>query len=276
MFGHDQILRFLLENGAKIFPHLFPPLLLAARYGRLESVSVLLDAGVDMNCVDQAGRTPIHLAAWFGHNEIAKLLISKGASIEQLDNLGRSPIHLAAWFGNILSLKAFIEGKKSIINLQDKAGNTALHLACLNNHKDVVSCLLNEGASTKIKNMIGQTVLNIAESDDKPEILEILQQKEGENTKKGLIVDKNMIHDIKSMNKTLDELVNSQNKHAQDIHILRDCLENQAQTLQAVNSKQNEMKKEVSEMSNTIQKIEARLKELQPKKSRFRMSHIPK
>jgi ankyrin repeat protein len=276
MWGHDKILRFLLENGAKISSHQFNPLLLAARNGRYECVSVLLDSGADINCVDQTGRTPLHLAAWFGHNEIAKLLLSKGASFEQIDNFGRAPLHLAAWFGNIMTLKTILEKSKTVINLQNKAGNTPLHLACLNNHKEVVSTLLNAGANSKIKNAIGQTALSIAEADDKPEIFEILQQKEGEDTKKGVLVDMTTIHEIKSINRTLDELINSQDKHAQDVRSLRENLDIQATMLQRINSKQNEMKKQVYEIKMISSEIAKKVEGLVPKKSRYVMSRIPK
>ena len=230
-----------------------------------------------MNCVDQAGRTPLQLAAWFGHNEIVKLLISKGANVELPDNLGRTALHIASWFGNLPSVEAILEKTKSQINLQDKSGNTPLHLACQNNHKDTVSVLLHNGANTKIKNIIGQSVLNIAEADDKPEILELLQQKEGENTShQGLIVDKMMIHEMNKMNNKLEELVGSHDKNLLFINALREKLDNQAQTLQALHLEQNEMKRQVDELNLLASQIEARINELHPRKSRFTMTHIMK
>ena len=275
--GNPQTLAFLLDNNATIFPNFFSPLLLAARYGRLPCVAVLVESGIDINAVDQAGRTALHLAAWFGHNEIVKLLISKGADVERLDNLDRSALHIASWFGNLSSVEALLEKSKSQINLQDKSGNTALHLACQNNHKDVVSTLLRQGANTKIKNLIGQTVLNIAEADDKPEILEILQQKEGETTSsQGLFVDKMLIHDINKMNSKLEELASSHDKNLQAITDLREKIDHQGQILLMMHTMTNDMKRQVAELNTIANQITALINELHPRKSRFNVTHINK
>lgn len=230
-----------------------------------------------MVSVDPVGRTALHLAAWFGHNDIVKLLLAKGSKPDVLDNSGRTALHLAAWFGNVPALQELI-GKGAPLNVQDKSGNTALHLACQNNHKEVVTILLNAGANTKLKNILGLTILNIAEADDKPEILEILQQKEGEDTKhRGLIVDKTMLHEQRSMQKTLDEITSAQEKRSQDIHMLREKLDAQGQRLISINTRQNELKRQIEEMEDVANQIAAKISELIPKKSsRFTMTHILK
>ena len=206
-----------------------------------------------------------------------KLLISKGADVERVDNLGRTALHIAAWFGNLPSLEALLDKSKSQINLQDKSGNTALHLACQNNHKDTVSVLLRQGANTKIKNLIGQTVLNIAEADDKPEILEILQQKEGETTSsQGLIVDKMLIHEINKMNNKLEELAGSHDKNLLAITNLREKIDHQGQMLIMMHTMTNDMKRQVAELNDIANQITALINELHPRKSRFTMTHITK
>ena len=69
---------------------------------------VLLDRGLDEQHRDNAGWGPLHYASFEGHTEIVDLLIAAGAEM----------------------------------NLTDCDGKTALHLACTENHYDVIVQLL--------------------------------------------------------------------------------------------------------------------------------------
>jgi uncharacterized protein len=57
------------------------PLMVAARYGRLNSLKVLLDLRVSLNEIDRNGNTALHLAIINGYNEIALTLIKHGANL---------------------------------------------------------------------------------------------------------------------------------------------------------------------------------------------------
>jgi ankyrin repeat protein len=60
-----------------------PPLHAAVVNNHVNTVSVLLDCGVDVNQTDMYGRTAISAAAKLGHFEMCKLLIAHGADINQ-------------------------------------------------------------------------------------------------------------------------------------------------------------------------------------------------
>jgi ankyrin repeat protein len=56
---------------------------------------LLIQAGADVNAVDQVGRTPLHAAAERGQRELAAELLAKGARVNPRDEYGRTPLGLA-------------------------------------------------------------------------------------------------------------------------------------------------------------------------------------
>ncbi len=66
-------------------------LALAAQFGHIEIVRMLLDAGEDPNRYNPVGghshATPLHQAAGAGHEELVKLLVERGATLDMKDVL---------------------------------------------------------------------------------------------------------------------------------------------------------------------------------------------
>ncbi len=52
-----------------------------------------------MNAKDESGDTPLHLTSLYGHEEVAGLLVEAGADINALNDDGSSPLSLAAESG---------------------------------------------------------------------------------------------------------------------------------------------------------------------------------
>ena len=59
------------------------------------AVTVLLDAGADINAVNEADFQAIHGAAYRGLNEVFKILVDRGANINARDYRGRTPFRIA-------------------------------------------------------------------------------------------------------------------------------------------------------------------------------------
>lgn len=97
---YPDVLRFLLDNGAKIVTDRLDestPLHDAADLGgrdyetevpaRLKSAQVLLDHGADVNAVDKKGRTALDIAYEHGDKEMADILVKHGGKAKKYDSL---------------------------------------------------------------------------------------------------------------------------------------------------------------------------------------------
>jgi CDK inhibitor PHO81 len=76
--GHAEICSLLLPGSPQDLPDKYnewTPLFHAARYGNLECVQLLLEAGHNPDAVDDVGRQPVHYAAWFGHMDCVQALV---------------------------------------------------------------------------------------------------------------------------------------------------------------------------------------------------------
>jgi hypothetical protein len=61
----------------------------------LEALKVALEAGTDVNAVNQDGETALHGAAFRGSNEMVQLLVDRGAKLEIKNKLGFTPLMVA-------------------------------------------------------------------------------------------------------------------------------------------------------------------------------------
>ncbi|MDR2642497.1 MAG: ankyrin repeat domain-containing protein [Planctomycetaceae bacterium] len=165
-------------------------------------ISIFIDNGVNINCKDKRGKTPLHCAvdpnSTINTNLVA-LFIKKGADIYAKDNNGRTALFLFLLYGNktreVLKifdvnsnkekyetfLHEFIIAANNIngsdiatrveaiikagvpVNTKDKFGSTPLHVAVGRNLSlQVVQCLINNGADTNAKDNNNATPLHYA------------------------------------------------------------------------------------------------------------------
>ena len=70
----------------------------AAAYSRLpQIVTVLAQAGADVNAGMEDGTTALHVAAWFSQTPaVVTALLDAGAKVNARSNFGGTPLHVAA------------------------------------------------------------------------------------------------------------------------------------------------------------------------------------
>jgi ankyrin repeat protein len=91
----------LISSGSVNLNGKLLPLHHAARRGRVEIMTMLLDAGADINAVDKDRNTACHVAIWNDQFDALKLLVERGAnlSVVDSDSNGRSLLSIVAQYG---------------------------------------------------------------------------------------------------------------------------------------------------------------------------------
>lgn len=118
----DDVLSSLLQNGAD--PDLpnnsdLTPLHLAASFGRLNAIKILVQRASYVNRCDSSGQTALFKCSSKGHLDIVKLLIEIGADIEWTDNERQTPLFVAVEANHFNIVKIFVEAgiSMNILNL---------------------------------------------------------------------------------------------------------------------------------------------------------------
>ena len=114
----------------------------AAYHGDASLASVLLVAGADIAAANRNGSTPMWLAASRGDAAVIQALLAKGADANEQLPLGRRPLMLAARSGNLESVKLLVEAGANVNAAEKFRGQTALMLAAVENHADIVQALI--------------------------------------------------------------------------------------------------------------------------------------
>ncbi|KAM9327781.1 ankyrin repeat and sterile alpha motif domain-containing protein 1B isoform 2-T2 [Pholidichthys leucotaenia] len=120
--------------------------------------------GLNVNCTDSSGYTPLHHASLNGHREVVLKLLQFEASTNVADSKGCFPLHLAAWRGDVDIVRILIHHGPSHchVNQQNHERETALHCAAQYGHSEVVSVLLQELTDPTMRNSRQETPLDLA------------------------------------------------------------------------------------------------------------------
>lgn len=103
----------------------------------IETVSVLLEHGADLQTVDKFGRSALCQNLLVSDLDCVEHLILKGGNVNQQDRYGSSPLHYAAYTNNDDLIKLLLEQKVEP-SLQDKEGHTAQDVARIHKCKDAL------------------------------------------------------------------------------------------------------------------------------------------
>jgi hypothetical protein len=153
--GNSEIIARLQQEGDRVDDKMSvigmiptTPLMEMATSHRTDSVRALLDAGANVDEVDDDGITVLSWAAIANRVEMARLLIQRGADVNHVDKKGMTPLLYAASidFGDSAMIDLLLQsGAKT--SARTKEGLTALDLARKYNHTHLLQSLEGPRAS---------------------------------------------------------------------------------------------------------------------------------
>ncbi len=124
------------------------PLTMAVGFGSPAAVTVLVDAGANVN-PEGGGLTPLHLA--WRDGGLTRLLLAHGANLEAKSGRGRTPLLIAASAANTTTdVIAQLLEKGANVNAADNGGITPLISAAATGNTAVAKLLLEHGAEPNI------------------------------------------------------------------------------------------------------------------------------
>ena len=155
LFRSKEVECLLMEAGARYCVDDMNDVESAVEYPDTRWLRLLLDDGLDVNCVNETGQTPLMLAAWKGHTEALSLLLEAGAAatIDRRDaEEGVTALHAAVIACRSKSTTCpknveLLLAAGADVNLADRDGWTPLHSCAYYNLPQLVPLLLRAGAA---------------------------------------------------------------------------------------------------------------------------------
>ena len=160
-----------------------------------EIIRLLLGKSCDVNVLNSKGQSVLHAACAFGETEIVDILLRNNSNVNQCDEENQTPLFIACKNGYIDIVKLLIESKCEIFN-HSLNGQTVLHAVCsgrdrskwndLNyrnymngetfteDHKDILTLLIDKKCDVNISDNNSQTPLHIAIYKGNVALVEIL------------------------------------------------------------------------------------------------------
>lgn len=145
-------------------------LMYAIRNNSIEAAKILMETK-EVNTKTSDGKTPIMLASELNKGEILRLLLCKSKSENKKNE--NTPLMIAAQEGNYAAAKALKDSED--VGKKNAYGETALMLAVLGNHPEIVELLITEAG---MQDNNGTTAMMLAVENGKSDIIKMLMDKE--------------------------------------------------------------------------------------------------
>ena len=141
-----EVVKLLLENGAKLNPSVLPivtPIHDAAALNLQDALKLLLGHGLDANTKAANGSTPLHFAAC--NEQVVSILLAHGADVNAQSNDGATPMYIAAECRLKKTLRLLLDNDANP-NLETDEQLTALDIALRKGFADIALVLVEANA----------------------------------------------------------------------------------------------------------------------------------
>ena len=150
----------------------------AAAVGNIDRVAeILKDDPTQVNAVAVDGFQPLGLAAFFGHLNVVELLLLKGAEVNSpsRNDMKVMPLHSAVAHQHLEIARALLE-QGADPNARQADDFTPLHEAAQNGQLDMVKLLLQYGADANAKSAGNVTPFGMAQQGGHREVMALLAE----------------------------------------------------------------------------------------------------
>jgi ankyrin repeat protein len=118
---------------------------------------------------------PLTLAAEYGQVDMVLLLLGQHADVDKPDYYGRTALHNAADGGDAAVVVCLLGHKADVHRARAGSGYTALHYAAARSHAAVIRHLLRASAQVDAANAGGYTPLDFARERNNADVLALLR-----------------------------------------------------------------------------------------------------
>jgi ankyrin len=146
----------------------------ATKWGKANSVNLLLDNGAKIDVKTRDGLTPLHCAARSGHDQVVELLISRNAPINAKTKNGLTALHMAAQGDHVEAARILLYHSPKLVDQTTCDFLTALHVAAHCGHVKIAKLLLDHKADVNSRALNGFTPLHIACKKNRIKVIELL------------------------------------------------------------------------------------------------------
>lgn len=148
-------------------------LYLAIRGSATGVVNLLLEwPKTEVESLNQADESPLMMAALRGQLDWCRRLIARGAAVNKT---GWAPLHYAATNGHLDVMRLLLE-QHAFIDAESPNRTTPLMMAARYGSEEATQLLLDEGAEPLLRNAVGMTAIDFANSASRPKVAELISR----------------------------------------------------------------------------------------------------
>jgi ankyrin repeat protein len=197
-------LLFALLSSNNVLAGAYDALIGAANLGDTNTVSALVQRGMDVNSVDAEGNSLLMIAARNSNRPLLEYLLANSANTLMRNKYGESALMLSAFVGDLESVKLLVQSKA---DLNPAKGWTPLLYSAFNGHLDVARYLVEMGADINAQSESGLTALILAAKNGSFAIAEFLIDRHADPNARDGSGATATDHAIKSGNTRIAELL---------------------------------------------------------------------
>lgn len=162
--GHVEFTKMLLGRQAdRIKENWYGTALhCAAESGKIATILLLLETGLDVDIRDRRGRTSLHCATVSGHPSVMQALLDRGANIDAVCHKDYTPLRYAVVWEQPIDIVRVLLANSANIEIRSSHNVTPLHDAAVMNTEDTALLLLEHGANVHADDIHCGTPLHFA------------------------------------------------------------------------------------------------------------------